>query len=113
MPDCCCGTDVCILLCCQGRRLPGIHLAGLTGMEISLSSHECMLSVEKVFSGTWSPHPEREGCFLQLLGNTFQCTLADTTAGINCFMVVVQRRLKIGCFVDHVDHVLWSWHKHG
>lgn len=68
----------------EGCPPPGMCLAGLTRVGISLSSHAWMLSKEKVFSGTCSPQPDRKGCFLQLLGNTSQCTLTNTTAGINC-----------------------------
>lgn len=98
VPDCCCGSvplQMCASCCAikgEGCLLPGIHLAGLTGMDISPSSHEYMLSIEKVFSGTWS-QPDREGCFLQLLRNTFQYTLTNTTAGINCYMVDVLKGL--------------------
>lgn len=62
----------------------------------------------------------REGCFLQLPGNTFQCTLTNTTAEINGYMVVALKGshpgLQIGCLISRsyprMDHVLWSRHKH-
>lgn len=100
----CVPADVCVLLCCHtGRGLPGIHRPGLAGVEIAPSSQECALSIEKVFSGTWSPQPGRGGCCLQLLGTAFQCALTNTSAGTNGCVVVVPKGschgLQTGCSI--------------
>lgn len=78
----------------EGCPPPGICPAALTCVGISPSSHAWMLSKEKVFFGTCSPQPDREGCFLQLLGNTSECTLTNTTAGINCLQGCCPRSLQ-------------------